>query len=112
MMPRFLDMVGPDFFLVALRYTLMEQEVLEAEFPYCERAGVGVVIGGVYNSEITATGRIPGAKYNYSDASEEVLAKVESNPGGLQITWNANGGGSAPIPACAFDCDIGHSWRR
>ena len=30
-----------DFFLVALRYTLMEQEVLEAEFPYCERAGVG-----------------------------------------------------------------------
>ena len=26
MMPRFLDMVGLDFFLVALRYTLMEQE--------------------------------------------------------------------------------------
>ena len=48
MMPRFLDAIGLDFFLVALRYTLMEQDVLEAEFPYCERAGVGIVIGGVY----------------------------------------------------------------
>ncbi|MBV9288740.1 MAG: aldo/keto reductase, partial [Hyphomicrobiales bacterium] len=69
MMPRFLDAVGLDFFLVALRYTLMEQEVLEAEFPYCERAGVGVVVGGVFNSGITATGPVPGAKYNYSDAT-------------------------------------------
>ena len=48
MMPRFLDAVPLDFFLVALRYTLMEQEVLNEEFPYCERAGVGMVIGGVY----------------------------------------------------------------
>jgi D-threo-aldose 1-dehydrogenase len=45
MMPRFLDMVGLDFFLVAFRYTLMEQEVLEAEFPYCERMSVSVVVG-------------------------------------------------------------------
>jgi D-threo-aldose 1-dehydrogenase len=59
MMPRFLDMVGLDFFLVALRYTLMEQEVLEVEFPYCERMSVGVVVGGVYNSGITASGPVP-----------------------------------------------------
>ena len=39
MIPRFLDALGLDFFLVALRYTLMEQDVLETEFPYCERAG-------------------------------------------------------------------------
>ena len=77
MMPRFLDMVGLDFFLVALRYTLMEQDVLEAEFPYCERMGVGVVVGGVFNSGITATGPVKGAKYNYADATPEVLAKVE-----------------------------------
>jgi D-threo-aldose 1-dehydrogenase len=76
MIPRFLDMVGLDFFLVALRYTLMEQEVLEAEFPYCERMGVGVVVGGVYNSGITATGPIKGAKYNYDDATPEIMAKV------------------------------------
>ena len=76
MMPRFLDALGLDFFLVALRYTLMEQDVLQEEFPYCERAGVGVVVGGVYNSGITATGPIAGAKYNYPDATPEVMERV------------------------------------
>ena len=50
MMPRFLDMVDLDFFLVALRYTLMEQEVLETSCPIASAWGVGVVIGGVFNS--------------------------------------------------------------
>ena len=89
MMPRFLDMVGLDFFLVALRYTLMEQEVLEAEFPYCERMGVGVVVGGVYNSGITATGPVPGAKYNYADATPEVIGKVRADAGDLQEARHA-----------------------
>ena len=101
MMPRFLDAVGLDFFLVALRYTLMEQDVLEAEFPYCERAGVGVVVGGVYNSGITATGRIPGAKYNYSDASEEVMAKVDR----IQAICKAHG---VPLPAAALQFPLAH----
>ena len=68
--------IGLDFFLVALRYTLMEQDVLREEFPYCERAGVGVVVGGVFNSGITATGPIPGAKYNYRDATPEEMDRV------------------------------------
>ena len=76
MMPRFLDMIPLDFFLVALRYTLMEQDVLKEEFPYCQRAGVGVVVGGVFNSGITATGPIPGAKYNYQDATPEEMDRV------------------------------------
>ena len=63
MMPRFLDMVDLDFFLVAMRYTLLEQETLKEELPYCERRNVGIIIGGVYNSGITATGAVPGAKY-------------------------------------------------
>ena len=61
---------------MALRYTLMEQDVLNEEFPRCERAGVGVVVGGVFNSGITATGPIPGAKYNYSDATPEQMDRV------------------------------------
>ena len=60
MMPRFLDLVDIDFFLVALRYTLMEQETLEIELPRCAERGVGIVIGGVFNSGILATGAIPG----------------------------------------------------
>lgn len=76
MMPRFLDLFDIDFFLVALRYTLMEQEVLAAEFPACAARGVGIVIGGVLNSGILATGAVPGAKYNYADATTAALERV------------------------------------
>ena len=101
MMPRFLDAVGLDFFLVAMRYTLMEQEVLNAEFPYCERCGVGIVIGGVFNSGITATGSIPGAKYNYSDATAEVMAKVDR----IQAICKSHG---TPMAAAALQFPLAH----
>jgi D-threo-aldose 1-dehydrogenase len=101
MMPRFLDMVGLDFFIVALRYTLMEQDVLEAEFPYCERAGVGVVIGGVYNSGITATGAVAGAKYNYADATPEVMERVRR----IEATCKAH---HTPLAAAALQFPLAH----
>jgi len=101
MMPRFLDSVGFDFFLVALRYTLMEQEVLNAEFPYCERCGVGIVIGGVFNSGITATGPVPGAKYNYSDAGAQVMAKVDR----IQAICKSHG---TPMAAAALQFPLAH----
>jgi D-threo-aldose 1-dehydrogenase len=101
MMPRFLDALPLDFFLVALRYTLMEQEVLEAEFPYCERAGVGIVIGGVYSSGITATGPIEGAKYNYSDATPEVMERVRR----MQTVCASHG---TPLAAAALQFPLAH----
>jgi D-threo-aldose 1-dehydrogenase len=101
MMPRFLDALPLDFFLVALRYTLMEQEVLEAEFPYCERAGVGIVIGGVYSSGITATGPIEGAKYNYSDATPEVMERVRR----MQAVCATH---STPLAAAALQFPLAH----
>ena len=70
---------------MALRYTLMEQDVLEVEFPYCERAGVGIVGGGVYNSGITATGPIAGAKYNYADATPEVMQRGTADPSRMRV---------------------------
>lgn len=76
LIPRFLDLVDLDFFLVALRYTLMEHDTLDAELPYCQRRDVGIVIGGVFSSGIMATGPVPGAKYNYADATPEVIQKV------------------------------------
>ena len=51
-----------DFFLLAMRYTLLEQEVLETEFPRCEERGVGIIIGGGYNSGILATGAVSPAQ--------------------------------------------------
>lgn len=65
-----------DVFLLAGRYTLLEQEALESFLPLCERRGAGVVIGGPYNSGILATGPRPGAFYNYDPAPQEILDRV------------------------------------
>ncbi|HLW93101.1 MAG TPA: aldo/keto reductase [Roseiarcus sp.] len=65
-----------DIFLLAGRYTLLEQEALESFLPYCVDKKIGVVIGGPFNSGILATGPKPGAHYNYKPAPEAVLARV------------------------------------
>ncbi|MFW2381746.1 MAG: aldo/keto reductase [Acidimicrobiales bacterium] len=72
----FLDHVPIDVFLLALRYTLLDNDVLDDELPRCETDGVGVVIGGAFNSGILASGPVPGAKYNYGDAPADVMDKV------------------------------------
>ena len=48
-----------DLFLLAGRYTLLEQEALATFLPLCEARGIGIVIGGPYNSGILATGARP-----------------------------------------------------
>ena len=65
-----------DCFLLAGRYTLLEQGPLETFFPLCAERGIGIVVGGPYNSGILATGSIPGAYYNYLPATEEVKDRV------------------------------------
>lgn len=76
MMPRLLKLFDLDFFLLALRYTLGEQETLEEELPLCAERGVGIVIGAVFNSGLYATGPTPGAKYNYADPTPAELDKA------------------------------------
>ena len=66
----------PDIILLAGRYTLLEQEALNSFLPLCEKRGVGVVIGGPYNSGNLATGPRPGAYFNYEPAPEEILNRV------------------------------------
>lgn len=65
-----------DIFLLAGRYTLLEQEALESFLPLCVQRGAGIVIGGPYNSGVLATGARPGAFYNYNPAPLWVLEKV------------------------------------
>ena len=65
-----------DLFLLAGRYTLLEQEALETFLPLCERRGIGIVLGGPYNSGILASGPRPGAHYNYDPAPPEILDRV------------------------------------
>jgi D-threo-aldose 1-dehydrogenase len=75
-----------DIFLLAGRFTLLEQGALG----FMDKAaalGVGVVIGGPYNSGILATGPRPGAHYNYGTAPQEVLDRVSR----LQMVCDSHG---------------------
>ena len=65
-----------DLFLLAGRYTLLEQDALESFLPLCQQRGIGIVLGGPYNSGILATGAKPGAYYNYEAAPKAVLDRV------------------------------------
>jgi D-threo-aldose 1-dehydrogenase len=65
-----------DLFLLAGRYTLLEQEALNSFLPICQRQGIGIVLGGPYNSGILATGPRPGAFYNYDPAPKHILERV------------------------------------
>ena len=76
MIPRFFDFFDLDFFMLALRYTLGEQETLDKELPLCIARGAGIIIAGVFSSGLYATGPIPGAKYNYADATAAQLDRA------------------------------------
>jgi D-threo-aldose 1-dehydrogenase len=65
-----------DLFLLAGRYTLLEQEALSSFLPLCTERGIGIVLGGPYNSGILARGASDDAQYNYSNAPKAILDRV------------------------------------
>jgi D-threo-aldose 1-dehydrogenase len=65
-----------DCVLLAGRYTLLEQEPGQEFLPFCVERGIGVVVGGPFNSGILATGAVAGAWYNYAPAPPEVMDRV------------------------------------
>ncbi|MCE2521641.1 MAG: aldo/keto reductase [Rhodobacteraceae bacterium] len=65
-----------DIFLLAGRYSLLEQDALSSFLPLCVDRGIGIVIGGPYNSGILATGPREGAFYNYDPAPQRILERV------------------------------------
>ena len=65
-----------DCFLLAGRYTLLEQEPLTEFLPPCEHRGAAAVVGGGFNSGIPATGAVEGAKCNYAPAPADIMGKV------------------------------------
>ncbi|MEZ5932662.1 MAG: aldo/keto reductase [Alphaproteobacteria bacterium] len=101
MITRFLDRFDLDFFLVAMPYTLVDQAPLDDAFPRCAAKNVGIIIGSPYASGILATGPVEGAKYNYSPASAEVLAKVR----GIQDVCRRY---DVPLQAAALQFPLGH----
>jgi D-threo-aldose 1-dehydrogenase len=67
-----------DYFLLAGRYTLLDQDSLARLLPLCEQRGVSLIIGGPYNSGILATGAVAGATYDYQPAAPELLQRVRN----------------------------------
>ncbi|CCM74250.1 aldo/keto reductase [Rhizobium mesoamericanum] len=67
-----------DCILMAGRYTLLDRSAEAELLPLCRRKGTSLVVGGVFNSGILATGPVPGSHFDYMPATEEVLAKVAS----------------------------------
>jgi len=71
---RLLELADPDLFLLAGRYTLLEQEPIDKLFPQCAKQGAGIVIGGPYNSGVLAGQHT----YNYADIPPEVMQRVKA----------------------------------
>ena len=90
-----------DCFLLAGRYTLLEQGALPEFLPLCLERNIAVFLGGVLNSGILATGARPGARYNYDAAPPEVLAHV----GRLEAACACHG---VPLYAAAMQFPLAH----
>lgn len=90
-----------DCFLLAGRYTLLEQGAVREFLPYCAANGISVVAGGPYNSGVLASdGRTP-ATYNYRPAPPEILERVAA----LRAVCTRNG---VPLRAAALQFILAH----
>ena len=100
MLARFAEAGSFDAFLLAGRYTLLDQSALPTLLPVCERRGVRLIAAGVYNSGLLADPR-PGAKFNYDDAPPAMIERAQR----LAVVCAAHG---VPLKAAAMQFPAGH----
>lgn len=86
-----------DVFLLAGRYTLLEQGPLDDLLPLCEKRGASIIVGGPLNSGILA-GR---DTWNYETAPAEIAERVRR----LRAVCDAHG---VPLAAAAFQFPLAH----
>jgi D-threo-aldose 1-dehydrogenase len=89
-----------DCFLLAGRYTLLDQSGLHDLLPLCQERGIAVIAGGVFNSGILAHPR-PGATYDYRPAGSQVLIRARR----LDEICRRHG---VPLKAAAVQFPLGH----
>jgi D-threo-aldose 1-dehydrogenase len=65
-----------DCILLAGRYTLLDRRGETALLSLCQNHSTSLVIGGVFNSGILATGPRPDAYYNYQPAPDDIMKRV------------------------------------
>ena len=89
-----------DCMLLAGRYSLLEQPALQEVLPLAAEKRVGVMLGGVFNSGILATGPVAGARYNYAPAPPEILERVRR----IERVCASHG---VPLPTAAMHFSLG-----
>lgn len=90
-----------DAFLLAGRYTLLEQGPLDDLLPVCLDRTISLVVGGPFNSGILATGAVSGSRHDYTAATPEVLERVRA----LEECCSAHG---VPLPTAALQFPLRH----
>ena len=90
-----------DVFLLANRYTLLDQEVLNHFLPRCDKEGVAIIDGAPLTAGILATGAVPGARYDYAEAGAQMLGRVRA----IEAICRAHG---VPLVAAALNFPLGH----
>ncbi|OJY38227.1 MAG: pyridoxal 4-dehydrogenase [Rhizobiales bacterium 65-9] len=90
-----------DCMLLAGRYSLLEQDALNSFLPLASERNISILLGGVFNSGVLATGPVPGAKYNYRDAPPEIMARA----GRIEAICKAH---DTPIAVAAMRFPLGH----
>jgi D-threo-aldose 1-dehydrogenase len=100
MIPRLLALADLDFVILALPYTLLDQEALEEELPLCSERGVGVVIGAPFASGVLAPGA-GRATYAYGPVPADVAARVRR----LRAACARHG---VALAAAALQFPLGH----
>lgn len=90
-----------DTMLLAGRYSLLEQPGLASFMPLAQQKGIDLMLGGVFNSGILATGPVSGAKYNYQPAPPQILARVAA----IEAVCTRHG---VPLRRAALQFPLGH----
>ena len=75
MLERFVERVDLDCVLLAGRYTLLDRSGDDRLLPLCQQRGVGVIIGGVFNSGLLADPDT-NPTYDYTDAPARLVERA------------------------------------
>jgi len=86
-----------DVFLLAGRYTVLEQTPLDALFPACQAAGTSIICGGPFNSGVLV-GR---EMWNYAKAPENVVERVTK-------LKSISADHAIPLPSAALQFPLAH----
>lgn len=89
-----------DCILLAGRYSLLDRSAEAELIPLCRKTQTSLVIGGVFNSGILATGARPGSNFDYGKAPPKILSEVKAME---EIA--ANGGYPLAAAAMRFPLD-------